>query len=123
MLIEAKNSKKKLLQNFNQSINFNETVKNKFEANKLFNEYRKNLLKNDFFTLSMEWGQECANRSNLFNFSFIAPLLLMLGGVFGSFFSGFAADRFGRKPVVLGFYFFLIFLIIIFRLIIYCIFL
>jgi hypothetical protein len=55
-------------------------------------------LEMDFQSLLLEWQLLCSN-------SFVPTFFstaVMLGGVFGAFFCGFVADRFGRKPIVIG---------------------
>lgn len=99
--MEARNSNKFLIQNFDYNMS-NNTKHNNIEIDNNFDEYRKNLLSKDLYSLAMEWRQECTNKSNSFKISVLAPSLLMFGAVLGSFGSGYAADRFGRKPLVVG---------------------
>jgi MFS family permease len=55
-------------------------------------------LLSEFQSLLMEWNEHCQHSSLVI----ITSTIVMLGAVVGAFCSGFLADRFGRKPVVVG---------------------
>ncbi|KAE9551212.1 hypothetical protein FO519_005579 [Halicephalobus sp. NKZ332] len=52
----------------------------------------------DFNSLLIAWDQHCRQSS----LTTVISSMVMLGGVVGAFLSGFLADTFGRKPVIVG---------------------
>lgn len=56
--------------------------------------------KNEFHSLTVEYGYACQPNSN--HTTAVMSSLLMWGALVGSFMCGFASDKFGRKPVFLG---------------------
>ncbi|KHN79975.1 Organic cation transporter protein [Toxocara canis] len=57
-----------------------------------------------FYSLLMEWQLVCSRDHILWMFSLtdVLSTTLMLGGLLGAFVAGFLADRYGRKPLVVG---------------------
>uniref|UniRef100_A0A915EVQ8 Major facilitator superfamily (MFS) profile domain-containing protein n=1 Tax=Ditylenchus dipsaci TaxID=166011 RepID=A0A915EVQ8_9BILA len=56
------------------------------------------VLQDEFHSLLIEWGKHCqSSRITIYISSSV-----MLGAIVGSFLSGFGADRFGRKPALVG---------------------
>jgi len=52
----------------------------------------------DFNSLLIAWNHHCQQSS----LTTVISVMVMLGGVMGAFLSGFLADSFGRKPVIVG---------------------
>ncbi|KAH7729218.1 Protein K09E9.1 [Aphelenchoides avenae] len=59
---------------------------------------RSRILQTEFQSLLLEWQEEC--RASPLQVAVSSSV--MAGAVFGAFCSGFLADRFGRKPAVVG---------------------
>lgn len=57
-----------------------------------------------FHSLLAEWQLACTKRYVMWLFSMtdIMSTTLMFGGLLGAFIAGFLADRYGRKPLVVG---------------------